>query len=90
VYTYVANLDGGSYLPIGADGEPASVLIDKVLPDRDLSKSLPPKQQTRPLELSPSEAANINAALIAVSQVRVVRLTCLQPLAPRGRPPTRI
>ena len=83
LYTYVANLGGDSYLPIGEDDQPTCVSISTLLPGRevDLNRSLPANQQTRPLKLTPLEATDINFALVNASKVRVVKLSCARPTA---------
>jgi hypothetical protein len=81
-YTYVANLDGSSYLPMNQGGLPVSVDFAGVLPSRckDLEKAVPKAQSTYPVMLNAAECAALSAAVIKAAHTRVFRLTCQKPI----------
>lgn len=64
-FTYVAQMGGHSFLPLGADGKPFAVRADSVLeaPAQALKIALPANQPTKPIQLAPGETLALRRAL---------------------------
>lgn len=84
-YTYVAQLNGDSYLPLTMDGMPVSLPVQSILGRRqnDLSKALPDGQTTRPFILEDAERLVLLDAVVKAAHTRVLRLCCSAPEGPQ-------
>lgn len=75
-YTYVANLDGRSYLPLDSVGEPAAVLVAGIhgLSEK-VKAALPEGRSSYPCELTPQQADTLDFQLRASAATLVAKLT---------------
>jgi hypothetical protein len=88
-YTYVANLDGRSYLPLDTAGRPTAVLVADIQGlSAKVKAALPEERSTYPCELTPQQANALDSRLRASAATLVAKLTSGGPTKLPAIPPS--